>query len=165
MIKEKWEMFFIRKATPDDIETLAEIYVDIYKITNPIEKWTNNTAYAFISYFFQMSKGLFFVGINDKKIIGAVWGQVKPWWNGNKLYDIEIFIKNEFQNKGYSKLLFIKLFEESIQDYSVEDVEAITFSDRSFPLSYYERIQLEKDNQLVLLSGNAKNILNKLKCF
>lgn len=99
-----------------------------------------------------------------KKIIGAVWGQVKPWWNGNKLYDIEIFIKKAFQNKGYSKLLFIKLFEESIRYYSVKDVEAITFNDRPFPLSYYERIQLEKDSQLTLLSGNAKNILYNLKC-
>lgn len=59
-------MFSIRRASPDDIETLAKIYVDIYKVTNPIERWTNNTAYDFITYFFQMSKGLFFVGIYEK---------------------------------------------------------------------------------------------------
>lgn len=156
-------MLFIRPATLGDIEILARIYVEIYQVTNPIEKWTKESAYEFMSYFFQVSQGLFFVGMNDEKIIGASWGQVKPWWNGNKLYDIEIFIKNEFQNKGYSKLLFIRLFEEAIRNYSVVDVEAITFNDRSFPLSYYERIQLEKDSQLVLLSGYAKNILNKLK--
>ncbi len=156
-------MFFIRPATLGDIEILAKIYVEIYHVTNPIEKWTQKSAHDFMSYFFQVSQGLFFVGMNDEKIIGASWGQVKPWWNGNKLYDIEIFIKNEFQNKGYSKPLFTRLFEEAILNYSVVDVEAITFNDRSFPLSYYERIQLEKDSQLVLLSGNAKKILNKLK--
>lgn len=156
-------MFFIRPATLGDIEILASIYVEIYQVTNPIEKWTLKSARDFMSYFFQVSQGLFFVGMNDEKIIGASWGQVKPWWNGNKLYDVEIFIKNESQNKGYSKLLFIRLFEEAIRNYSVVEVEAITFNDRTFPLSYYERIQLQKDSQLVLLSGNAKNILNNLK--
>lgn len=156
-------MLFIRPATHDDIETLAKIYVEIYKVTNPIEKWTQKTACAFITHFLKMSNGLFFVGIHNKQIVGAVWGQVKPWWNDNKLYDIEIFIKNEYQRKGYSKFLFIRLFEEAIQKYSVVDVEAITFNDRSFPLSYYEKVQLKADRQLVLLSGNAENILNKLK--
>lgn len=154
--------FSIRAAKAEDIPKLANLYVEVYKKTNPIEKWTFDSAKVFISYFFLATQSLFFIGESDGIIVGAVWGNIKPWWNGNKLYDIEIFIKEEYRNYGFSKLLFIKLFEDAINVYNIRDVEAITFNDREFPLDYYARIEFNKNEELVLVAGEAEIILKKL---
>jgi len=102
------------------------------------------------------------VGEVKGMLAGAVWCQTKPWWSGVKLYDLEIFIKEDFRNHGFSKQLLQRILEDAISIHKVNEVEAITFNDRAFPLSYYARIELVKDDQLVLLGGKAECILKKL---
>jgi hypothetical protein len=51
----------------------------------------------------------------------------------------------------------------AIKKYNINSVEAITFNDREFPLSFYSKISLNKDQQLVLLEGNVQEIITNLK--
>lgn len=154
---------FIEQVDYDDIEALAELYIRIYRDTNPKEKWNIGSAKKFITYFYELCPNLFFVAKEKDKIIGGIWGPVKPWWDGNKVYDLEIFVDKEYQGIGISKLILEHYFEVAIKEYNVSSVEAITFSDRKFPLCYYEKISLNKDRQLVLLEGKAKEISEKIK--
>lgn len=153
----------IEQVDYDNIEELADLYIRIYKETNPKEKWDMYSAKKFITYFYELCPDLFFIAKIKGKIIAAIWGPVKPWWNGNKVYDLEIFVDKEYQGKGVSKLILAHYFETAIKKYNVNSVEAITFSDRKFPLCYYEKISLRKDWQLVLLEGNAQEISEKIK--
>ncbi|MBO5033577.1 MAG: GNAT family N-acetyltransferase [Lachnospiraceae bacterium] len=156
-------MVFIEPMDYESVDELADLYVKIYKETNPKEKWNNLSAKRFILYFYNLCPDLFFVAKLNGKIIAGVWGPVKPWWDGNKVYDLEIFVDNEYQGKGVSKLILFHYLEIAIKKYNVNSIEAITFNDREFPLSYYKKIALDKDQQLVLLEGKAQEIILKLK--
>lgn len=93
-----------------------------------------------------MSRFVFLAKMKDK-IIAGIWGLVKPWRDGNKVYDLEIFVDKEYQGIGISKLIFAHYFDVAIKKYNVNSVEAITFSDRKFPLCYYEKIKLSLKTQ------------------
>lgn len=153
----------IEQMDYDNIEELAELYIRIYKDTNPKEKWNISSAKKFIIYFYELCPDLFFVAKKENKIIAGIWGPVKPWWDGNKVYDLEIFVDKEYQGIGISKLILEHYFDVAMKKYNVNSVEAITFSDRKFPLCYYEKIALNKDRQLVLLEGKAQEISEKIK--
>lgn len=147
----------------DSIDEVAGLYIKIYKQTNPIEKWDMCSAKKFIVYFYNLCPDLFFIAKVKEKIIAGIWGPVKPWWDGNKVYDLEIFVDKEYQGIGISKLILAHYFKVAIKKYNVNSVEAITFSDRKFPLCYYGKIALNKDQQLVLLEGKAQEISKKLE--
>lgn len=153
----------IEQMNYDYIEELADLYIRIYKDTNPKEKWNIYSAKKFITYFYELCPDLFFIAKMKDKIIAGIWGPVKPWWDGNKVYNLEIFVDKEYQGNGISKLILAHYFEVAIKKYNVNSVEAITFSDRKFPLCYYEKISLSKDRQLVLLEGNAQEISEKIE--
>ncbi len=153
----------IEQMDYDSIDELTNLYVKIYKKTNPQEKWDIVSAKKFIMYFYELCPDLFFVAKLNEKIIAGIWGPVKPWWDGNKVYNLEIFIDNEYQGKGLSKFMFFHYFDIAIKKYNVNSVEALTFNDRDFPLSFYHKISLNKDRQLVLLEGKAQEVISKLQ--
>ncbi len=152
----------IEPMTYDSIDELAVLYVNIYKITNPREKWNNVSARKLIMYYYGVCSDLFFIAKINEKIIAGIWGPVKPWWDGNKVYDLEIFIDRKYQGKGLAKQILLHYFDVAIKNYNINSVEAITFNDREFPLSFYNKISLYKDEQLVLLEGNVQEIISKL---
>jgi GNAT superfamily N-acetyltransferase len=154
--------FIIKPVEQCDIESIANLYIEVYAIANPVEKWNTESARAFVEHFFTLSPDLFFIGKDNDVVIAGAWGVIKPWWNGNKLYDIELFIKPDYQGHGYSRLLFKRLFETAIAKYKAIFAEAITFNDRIFPINYYERIGFDKSKQLTLIEGNVADILDKL---
>jgi hypothetical protein len=99
----------------------------------------------------------------DGKLSGAAWGQVKPWWNGNRMFNFEVFIDTRSQSKGLSKPLLLRLFQQAKRKYKVNTIEVITFSDRAFPLSYYLKLSIASAEQLVLLEGDVSNIVKALQ--
>jgi len=157
------ERYLVRQCSEKDLDALASLYVEIYRETNPIERWTVESAKNFVTYFFHESRGLFYIVTFNDIIVGGIWCQVKPWWSGNKIYNLEAFVKKEARGQGLSKILLRKLLEEALSRCNAVTVEAITFNDRAFPLSYYDRISLKKDNQLVLLEGKVREILKNLE--
>ena len=51
----------IRSVQESDIDELSQLYMEIYLIANPIERWTFETAKKFVTYFFEQCTDLFFV--------------------------------------------------------------------------------------------------------
>lgn len=156
-------MIVVRLVEEPDLLLLAQMYIAVYEKTNPSEIWTNESAYDFIRFFYNNCADLFFVLEVNGVLAGATWGQIKPWWNGNKIYNFEIFVCNEHQNKGLSKQLLLYFFTEAREKYSVSTIEVITFSDRTFPLCYYEKLSIIPDKQLILLEGNMEEIVRRIK--
>lgn len=153
----------IRTVKQCDIGELAQLYIDVYKKVNPIEKWELSSVKKYLDYFYRLCPDMFYVAeTNEAEIVACIWGAIKPWWNGNKVYDLELCVAENYQGHGLSKIMFKHYFKYAVEKYSAVSVEAITFNDRKFPLNYYERIALKKDRQLVLLEGTISEILEKL---
>ncbi len=142
---------------------LGEIYAKVYEFFDTGEKWVAETAEKLMEYWFNKQSDLAFLAEYDGKIVGGFFSGIKPWWDGNHLFDGEIFVHPDFQNKKIGKALFKKLLTEAVEKYDAKMFEAITFSGSEFPLNYYKKIGFMLVPKLTLISGDVKKILTNLK--
>jgi GNAT superfamily N-acetyltransferase len=153
----------IRNATNEDVDALTEMYVDIYEHIDVGEGWTRDTAREFMEYWLRSQPDLFFVGEVGGVVIGGIVANLKPWWDGRRLFDGEFFIDRQHQSKGYGSLLFKHLLEQAIRIYDAKYFEAITFADKEFPANWYVKLGLKKKEDRIVVEGNVSEILANLK--
>lgn len=152
----------INLVKEEELEEIAKIYCCSFNYVSS-ENWTRDAALKLFKYWFERQQDLFFVARQDNKIIGAIVALAKPWFDGVRLQDGEVFVSPEYQKGGIGKKLLIKLIEEGIRKYDTNTFEGITFAREEFPFSWYERIGIKKSDNLMVISGSCKEILNNLK--
>ena len=154
----------IRLAKKEDINNLAIIYKDLYDDVDIGEFWSVESAEKLLNYWFEKQPDLFFVSEEDGKAIGAVMSGVKPWFDGNRLIDTEIFVSNKYQGRHIANDLYRVHLETAVSKYDAKVIEFHTYGDEAeFPQNWYNRIGFKKDNELIIMSGDIKEILNNLK--
>ena len=98
----------IRLVKLEDIKSLATIYKDLYDDADIGEFWTIQSAEKLLNYWYDKQQDLFFVAEEDGKAVGAVMSGVKPWFDGNRLIDTEIFVDKDYQERHLAKELYKK---------------------------------------------------------
>lgn len=147
----------------EDLEILAEQYASFYNNSVLKENWTKESAIKLFEYFYNQASDLFFVAYDNKKPVGVIMSVLKPWWDGMHLEDGEVFVSKEYQKMGIAKKLFKKLFEYAIEKYDATTFEAHTYEDETgFPYCWYNRLGFETIDDWKIISGDIKNIVNKL---
>ena len=154
----------IRLVKKEDIKYLAPIYKDLYDDADIGEYWTIEKAEELLNYWYNKQGDLFFAAEEDGKPVGAIVSGVKPWFDGNRLIDGEVFVSKEYQGRHIAKELFIIHFETAIAKYNVKTMEFHTYGDETeFPQNWYNRIGFKKDNELIIMNGNLQDVLNNIK--
>ena len=154
----------IRLVKKDDIKLVAPIYKELYDEADIGENWSIESAENLLNYWFDRQGDLFFVAEEDGKPVGAMVSGIKPWFDGNRLIDGEVFVWSEYQGKHIAKDLFIIHFETAVSKYNVKTMEFHTYGDETeFPQNWYNRIGFKKDKELIIMSGDLKEVLNNLK--
>jgi len=153
----------IRLAKKEDLNNLAKIYKKAYSALQINEKWTTKKAKKLLTYWIEKQPDLFFVAENENKLVGAFVSGIKPWWDGNHLFDGEIFVDPKYQKEGIGTQLLITLFTKAIKKYNANTFEASTFSNIKFPLKWYNSIGIKSNKELIFISGNLKKVLKKIK--
>ena len=153
----------IRKADKEDLREIANIFARVYADFDVGEKWTNESAYKLMSYWFDRQSDLFFVAEIDNKLIGGFVSGIKPWWDGNHLVDGELFVDPKYQKKGIGRELSKVMYTNAIKKYNIVSVEGITFRNKKFPLSWHKSIGFREIDEWVLIGGKPKSLLNNLK--
>ncbi len=92
----------IRNVKLEDIYELAPIYKELYDDADIGEFWTVENAQKLLKYFYDRQKDLFFVAEEEGVAVGAVMSNLKPWFDGYRLNDTEIFV---LKNINISTLL------------------------------------------------------------
>lgn len=156
-------MINIRQINKDDIKILGEVYSKVYEVFDTGEKWTPDTASELIKYWFEKQPDLSFVAEYEGKIVGGFLSGIKPWWDGNHLFDGEIFVHPDFQNKKIGKALFKKLLTEANEKYNAKIFDAFTFNGSEFPLNWYKRIGFQNISEWTMFSGDIKEVLKNLE--
>lgn len=88
---------------------------------------------------------------------------VKPWYDGMRLIDTEIFVSKEYQGKHIAKKLMLEHLKKAKLKYNAKMIEFHTYGDeKEFPQNWYSRIGLMKDNELIIMNGDVEKILNRL---
>jgi len=153
----------IRNITKKDLDKLAEIYTETYKVFEVGEKWTKKSSYGLLEYWLKRQPDLCFLAEYNGKIVGAFVAGVKPWWDGNHLVDGEIFIHPDYQNKGIGKALSKYMYETAINKYQVVRFDTYTFKMTKFPLSWYKSQGFEEIDEWTMISADLKEVLKNLK--
>lgn len=155
--------FKIRNVQIKDIEELATIYKNLYDNIDIGEHWTEDAAKRLLKHYYNKQKELFFVAEIEGKSVGAVMSMVKPWFDGNRLIDTEIFVSKTFQHMHIARELYKKHFEEAIRLHSCNVIEFHTYGNEDeYPQKWYKRIGFSKDEELIIMNGKIEEILNKI---
>ncbi len=152
----------VRLMEKKDLDRLAEIYVEVYTAFDVGEKWTKKAAYNLLDFWLRHQPDLAFVAEYKGAIVGALVAGIKPWLDGNHLFDGEIFVHPEYQNKGIGKVLTKALLRKGLEKYKVTEWDAFTFRNFDFPLSWYKKLGFQEIKELVMISGDAKEALKRL---
>jgi GNAT superfamily N-acetyltransferase len=146
-----------------DLKQLAEIYTDVYKRFDVGEHWNVNTSRKLLSYWRVRQPDLALVAECDRQVVGGVVVGIKPWWDGNHLVDGEIFVHPNYQKKGIGKQLYITVYEKALRKYQVTSFDTYTFKKTEFPLSWYKSQGFIVNPDWVMIAGDVKSVLSKLK--
>lgn len=155
-------MLNIRLIKKEDLDALAEVYAFVYKVFNSGENWTAESAKEMLNYWLEKQPDLAFLAESDGKIVGAFLSGVKPWWDGVHLFDGELFVHPNFQNKKIGKALLKKVLEEATEKYNAKIFDAFTYNGYEFPLSWYKKIGFHVINEWTMFSGDIDEVLKKL---
>ena len=147
-------MPFIRRTQKKDLPKVIELFVRMFK-------WSPMRAKAFMGYWLRIQPDLAFLAGEKKEIIGAIFVGVKPLWDGNHLFDGEIFVSPAAQRKGIGSALVNKMLNIAIKKYHVTSWEAFTFRTKGHPLGWHKKLGFVENKKWIMISGRAKKIQQK----
>lgn len=154
----------IRNVNETDIKGLAPIYKELYDNADIGEYWTIESSEKLLYYWYEKQKDLFLVAEENDEVVGAIMSGIKPWFDGNRLIDSEIFVSSKYQGKHIAKDLFVSHLKKAKELYDVKTMEFHTYGDEEeFPQCWYNRIGFKKDNELIIMNGKVDDVLNKLQ--
>jgi aminoglycoside 6'-N-acetyltransferase I len=152
----------IRPMREVDLEEAAVLYTNIYDRLDVGEKWTKDTSYQLMKYWFSKLPDICFVAIIDNKIVGGFVAGIKPWWDGNHLIDGEVFVDYDYHKHKIGTELSKVMYKTALDKYKITSIDLSTFSKNGFPLSWYEKLGFKVNKQLIMINGNPGLALKKL---
>ena len=150
-------MLEIRNVKTKDLSILAKMYTGLYKSSILNENWSNDRSEALLDFFYKNQSDLFIVAEIDGKIIGAIMSLVKPWHDGNRLIETEVFVSTDYQKQGIGSRLFLEHFKLAMEKYDVKIIEAHTYEDeKGYPLKWYKKQGYTVIDEWYVINGNVK---------
>lgn len=152
-------MINIRLVKKEDLKELAKIYRDLYGKSILNEDWSIEKSYGLLDFFYKLQSDLFVVAEVDKKVIGAVMSLVKPWYDGNRLIETEIFVADEYQRSGIASRLFHKHFKLAMEKYDAKIIEAHTYKEENgYPLNWYKKQGYKVIDEWYVINGDIEEV-------
>ncbi len=155
-------MLNIRSMKKEDLATLGEVFTAVYTAFDIGERWEKDSATRLIEYWFRKQPDLAFVAEYNGQIVGAFLSAIKPWWDGNHLFDGEVFVHPDFQNKKIGGALLKRMLIESVEKYDAKVFDAFTFNGTEYPLKWYKKIGFHEVKEWTMFSGNIQEVLKGL---
>lgn len=156
-------MLKIRSIKKKDIKELAKVYSETYTKKYSGEDWTIKKAEKYLTHMFNRQPDVAFLAELDKKIIGGYLGTIVPWCDGNHLTDGDIFVHPNYQKRGAGLKLGIALYSRAVQKYDCVKSESFTFKNQKFPLNWHEKRGFKVSDEWVMIEGDTKEMLKRMK--
>ncbi len=148
----------IQKISKKDHEAIIDLYLEAYLAEG--EQWNKEQITPFINYLLKRPFKL--KALVNGKIVGGFISDIKPWHEGNMLFDPEIFVHPDYQQQSIGKTLLSTALQKAKQQHQVSDIVAFTFKD-SHQLKRYQKLGMQTDNYWQMLYGNIDTLLSKLE--
>jgi GNAT superfamily N-acetyltransferase len=151
-------MLTIRKAKKQDIAALIKIYQRAYDRTEEGEKWSALQAKALLDFYFNQKTFIGFVAVLDKKIVGAFFSFIKPWHDGNRLGEGELFVDPNYQGNRIGSKLLLRMLKIAQKKKCVIH-ELVAYG----RIARWYRALGVKNSGLHHMEGDIKEIIKKIE--
>lgn len=151
-------MFTIRKAKRQDIAALTKIYQQAYDRKEEGEKWSTLQAKALLSFYFNQKTFVGLVAIVNQKIVGAFFSFIKPWHDGKRLGEGELFVDPKYQGQKIGSGLLLKILKIAEKNKCITH-ELVAYGKIA---RWYKTLGI-KNSGLHHMEGNIKEIIRKIE--
>lgn len=156
-------MIEISLAQEKDLNVAGEIYCHAFNTPQNNEHWIPISASEFLLYCYRRQPDLFYIAREHSNILGGVYGDIKPWWDGNHLANTELFVAPSHQKQKIGSKLLITIIENALAKYHIAVIEGITFRYPGSPFQWHKRLGFEIMREMVPVVGNPNIVLAKLQ--
>lgn len=99
----------IRRMVESDIDNLAPIMLEVFNNEIWNNNWSFSRAKAYLLDFYNNKKFLGFTALDNKKIVGGIFGYEKVWWDNDEIFIEEFFISPRYQGKSIGSMLLMEV--------------------------------------------------------
>ena len=131
----------IRKATVEDIPSLAQTMVLAYSEAPWNENWTEERAQRRVRAILGNYEGLGLVAVENETVVGGLLGYVYPYAEEDFFFVSEIFVIPEMKKHGVGKKLMTEL-EKVLAEKGIHVIQLISIDDNE---TFYNKCGLERD--------------------
>ena len=153
----------IRRVREEDVPVLGRLFRHVYTVTDVGEEWSLEAAEDLMAYFYRVQPDLCFLAELEGEIVGAFLGKIKPWCDGNRLTESEIFVSPEHQKKGIGRELAKTMYRAAIKQHQAKVFETFTFKKRKHPLSWYKKQGFKEEHNWVIIYADLEKALKFLE--
>ena len=151
-------MILFAQVQKKDIPILARIYARAYN-----KEWESRKpkkSQEMIEY--RYKKNIKIKVVYDKKIVWAIFSDIKPLYVWNIMNDGDIVIDPAYQKLWIGAKLFSYGIEYAIKKFHVVGWDFYTFKD-SYQYERYKRIGFYASNKWIMMSGKTHEVFKKLQ--
>lgn len=139
-----------RQFVESDLLNCTETFIEVFNAAPWNDEWVVENAQHYLFNFYRTPGFLGMLAIENKEIVGFIFGIHRIWWSGDEFYVNEMCVKPNQQNNGIGKALLSHLMEE-IKGSSISNISLLT--DRGIPAeAFYKKNGFEEIERLVFLS-------------
>ena len=131
----------IRKATVEDIPSLAQAMALAYSESPWNEKWVGERAERRVRAILGNYEGLGLVAVEYETVVGGLLGYVDPYAEEDFFFVSEIFVIPEMKKHGVGKKLMTEL-EKVLAEKGIPVIQLISIEDNE---TFYNKCGLERD--------------------
>ena len=131
----------IRKATVEDITSLAQTMALAYSEAPWNENWTEERAERRVRAILGNYEGLGLVAVENETVVGGLLGYVDPYAEEDFFFVSEIFVIPEMKKHGVGKKLMTEL-ETVLAEKGIHVIQLISIEDNE---TFYNKCGLERD--------------------
>ncbi len=136
----------IRRAAEGDLEALADIYASSMAGSPGDEQWSQESARAFLRMWLQRQPSLFFVAEVDGRLVGGTVCDLKPYFDGPRITDGEMFIAQTVRNLGVARALMCRQLDEAYYRFGVKTIESLANGESEVVMSWCARMSFQRTN-------------------
>ncbi len=149
----------IRLLKKKDFPEVSKLLVDSYLKEEKSKRWDERFASDYILQQYRLNKDLCFVCTEDSRIVGVIFGYIKPDFSKYIFKNTMLLVHPEHRKKRIATRLINRLFTKVITNYNIDIVETGIDTTINFPITWYESIGFREKKNYSVISGSIKEVL------
>lgn len=149
-------IFLIKKK---DFSEITKLFINSYEREDASKRWTEKMAGEYIAQQYRLNKELCFACKQDGKIVGVIFGYIKPEFDKYIFKNNILIVHPEYRKQRIATRLINRLFIKVMTVYNIDVVETSVDTTINFPISWYESIGFRERKNHSVIRGSIKEVL------